>query len=64
MDAIARLGEEGAKAGVMVESGGLLPSATGARIRVSGGKLSVFRAPMRASRAAVGLYNRWILRAE
>ena len=37
MDAIARLGDEAARAGVMVEMGGLMPTAAGAKVRLSGG---------------------------
>jgi hypothetical protein len=54
MDAIAKLGEEGFKAGVMVEVGGLLPSATGARVRVSGGKLTVTDGPFTEAKEIVG----------
>jgi hypothetical protein len=35
MDAIAKLGEEAGRAGVRVESGGLFPSAMGARVRLA-----------------------------
>jgi hypothetical protein len=56
MDAIAKLGEEGAKAGVMVEVGGLLPSATGASVRVSGGKLTVTDGPFTEAKELVGGY--------
>ena len=56
MDAIAKLGEEGAKAGVMVEIGGLHPSAKGALIRVSGGKLSVIDGPFTEAKELVGGY--------
>jgi hypothetical protein len=56
MDAIAKLGEEGFKAGVMVEVGGLLPSATGARVRVSGGKLTVTDGPFTEAKEIVGGY--------
>ena len=45
LEAIGKLGEEAAKAGVMVEMGGLLPTATGARLRISGGKLTVTDGP-------------------
>jgi hypothetical protein len=37
MDAIATLAEEEAKAGTMLGSGGLGPTALGARVRLSGG---------------------------
>jgi hypothetical protein len=56
MDAIARLGEEGARAGVMVEIGGLHPSAKGALIRVSGGKLTVTDGPFTEAKELVGGY--------
>ena len=56
MDAIAKLGEEGAKAGVMVEVGGLLPSAKGALVRVSGGKLIVTDGPFTEAKEFVGGY--------
>jgi hypothetical protein len=54
MQAIDRLGEEARKAGVMVQVGGLAPSATGARIRVSGGKLSVTDGPFAEAKEIVG----------
>ena len=45
MEAIGRLGEEATKAGLMVDMGGLLPTAAGFRIRLSGGKLTVTDGP-------------------
>jgi hypothetical protein len=54
MQAIAKLGEEATKAGVMVQNGGLGPSATGARVRISGGKLSVTDGPFAESKEIVG----------
>lgn len=45
MEAIAKLGEENAKAGVMTEMGGLFPSVAGARVRLAGGKLTVIDGP-------------------
>jgi hypothetical protein len=56
MDAIARLGEEAAKAGVLVEMGGLLPSAMGARVRLAGGKLSVTDGPFTEAKEVIGGY--------
>jgi hypothetical protein len=38
MDAIATLAEEAVKAGTMLGSGGLGPTAQGARVRLSGGR--------------------------
>ena len=41
MDAIAKLAEEEAKAGTMLGSGGLGPTALGARVRLTAGKVTV-----------------------
>jgi hypothetical protein len=56
MDAIAKLGEDAAKAGVMVEMGGLLPSAMGARLRLSGGELRVTDGPFAEAKEVIGGY--------
>jgi len=45
LDAIANLGIEAAKAGVLVEAGGLAPTAMGGRVRLTGGKLTVLDGP-------------------
>jgi len=54
MDAIGQLGAEAAKSGVMVEMAGLGPSAAGARIRVSGGKLTVTDGPFTEAKEVIG----------
>ncbi len=54
MEAIARLGEEAGQAGVLVQMGGLFPSGAGARVRVSGGKLSVTDGPFTEAKEVVG----------
>jgi hypothetical protein len=56
LDAIAKLGEEAGKAGVMVEMGGLLPTAMGARVRLAGGKLNVTDGPFTESKEVIGGY--------
>ena len=56
MDAIAKLGEEATRAGVLIESGGLAPSAMGARIRLTGGQLSVIDGPFTEAKEVVGGY--------
>ena len=56
MDAIVKLAEEGFKAGVLVETGGLLPSAMGARVRLSGGKLTVTDGPYAEAKEVIGGY--------
>lgn len=45
MAAIAKLTEEGTKAGVLVGGGGLMPSAAGAKLRLAGGKVTVTDGP-------------------
>src|SRR6476619_4713622 len=56
MAAIAKLGEEATRAGVMVETGGLLPSAMGARVRLSAGKLVVTDGPFAETKELIGGY--------
>jgi hypothetical protein len=56
MAAIARLGEEAMQAGVMVEMGGLLPTAMGTRVRLSGGRLTVTDGPFIETKEAIGGY--------
>ncbi|MGS2646777.1 YciI family protein [Streptosporangium sp. LJ11] len=45
MEAIMKLGEEATRAGVLLDNGGLAPSAQGARIELTGGRLSVTDGP-------------------
>ncbi|MDH2429597.1 YciI family protein [Sphaerisporangium sp. TRM90804] len=45
MEAIMKLGEDALKAGVMLDNGGLAPSAAGARVELAAGKLSVTDGP-------------------
>src|SRR5204862_7058244 len=54
MDAIAKLGEEATKAGVLVETGGLLPTAKGARLRLAGEKVSVSDGPFSEAKEVIG----------
>jgi hypothetical protein len=56
MAALAQLGEEATRAGAMVETGGLLPSALGARVRLSAGKLSVTDGPFAETKELIGGY--------
>ena len=57
MEAINRLGEEMTKAGIMVDMGGLLPTAMGAyRVRQSRGKLSVTDGPFSEAKEVIGGY--------
>ena len=56
MDAIAKLAEEATKAGEMIESGGLASTATGARVRLSGGKVTVTDGPFTEAKEVFGGY--------
>lgn len=56
MDAIANLADEAVRAGRMVGSGGLAPTALGARVRISGGELMVTDGPFTETKEIVGGY--------
>ncbi|HEY3120975.1 MAG TPA: YciI family protein [Vicinamibacteria bacterium] len=56
MAAIGKLGEDAARAGELVEMGGLLPSSKGARIRLAGGKLTVTDGPFSEAKELIGGY--------
>jgi hypothetical protein len=64
MAAIAKLGEEAMRAGVMVETGGLLPSAMGARVRLSKGNLTVTDGPFIESKELIGGYAVYQLKSK
>jgi hypothetical protein len=54
MEAMAKYTEESIKAGVLLTSGALTPTSKGARIRASGGKLSVVDGPFAEATELVG----------
>jgi hypothetical protein len=54
MDAIGQLGMEAGEAGVMVQMGGLLPSAAGALVRLAGGDITVTDGPFTESKEVIG----------
>ena len=56
MDAIGQLGAEAMKAGAMVTTGGLGPTAMGARVRVAGGKVTATDGPFTETKEVVGGY--------
>jgi len=64
IDAISKLGEEGFKSGALIETGGLGPSALGARVRVSGGKVTVTDGPFSEAKELVGGYAVYELRSK
>jgi hypothetical protein len=54
MEAVAKHGAAMAKAGILLETGGLMPSAKGARILVSGGNLKVIDGPFAEAKELIG----------
>ena len=56
MEAIGKLGEEAAKAGTLVEMGGLFPTARGTRVRLTKGQLTVTDGPFTEAKEVVGGY--------
>lgn len=64
MDAIAKLSEEAVKAGTMLGNGGLGPTALGARVRVSGGKVTVTDGPFAEAKEVIGGYAQFELKSK
>lgn len=56
MDAVAKLAEDEAKAGNLVGNGGLKGTSTGARVRLSGGKVTVIDGPFTEAKEVIGGY--------
>jgi hypothetical protein len=57
LDALAKNRQEAAEAGALVDCRGLFPSASGARIRLSSGKLTFTDGPFTESKELVGGYS-------
>jgi hypothetical protein len=64
IDAITKMSQEAAKAGTMRGSGGLAPTAQGARIRLSKGKLTVIDGPFTEAKEVVGGYAQFELKSK
>jgi hypothetical protein len=60
-DAIDKLIADQAKSGILVDAGGLEPTAKAARVRISGGKIKVTDGPFTEAKEVIGGYA--ILRA-
>ncbi|MGD3105681.1 YciI family protein [Streptomyces sp. YGL11-2] len=56
MAEMGRLMDEMTKAGVLLDTAGLRPSAEGSRVRLSGGKLSVTDGPFAEAKEVIGGY--------
>ncbi len=61
MDAIGKLSEEAVKAGTMVGSGGLGPTALGASVRITRGEVIVTDGPFTETKEVVGGYAQFEL---
>ena len=64
MDAIARLAEEETNAGTMLGNGGLGPTAMGARVRLSGGKVTVIDGPFTEAKEVIGGYAQFEMKSK
>src|SRR5688500_3622870 len=56
MAAIGKLTQEMIQAGIVKDTGGLFPSSAGARVRATGGKLTVTDGPFTESKELIGGY--------
>lgn len=64
IDAIGKLSEEAAKSGTLLGSGGLGPTATGARVQLSGGQITVTDGPFAEAKEIVGGYAQFELKSK
>jgi hypothetical protein len=64
MEAIAKIAEEEAKAGTMLGNGGLTPTAQGARVRLSGGKVTVIDGPFTEAKEIIGGFAQFELKSK
>ena len=64
IDAIAKAAEEAAQAGAMLGNGGLAPTAQGARIRLSAGKVTVIDGPFAETKEVIGGYAQFELKSK
>ena len=62
MEAMGKLADREIKAGRMVDTGGLMPLATGAQVRITDGQLSVVDGPFVEAKEVIGGYAVFELR--
>jgi hypothetical protein len=62
MEAMGKLADREIKAGRMVDTGGLMPLATGAQVRIANGQLSVTDGPFVEAKEVIGGYAIFELR--
>jgi hypothetical protein len=63
MDAISAMAEEETKAGRMLGTGGLAPTAQGARVRVANGKVTVVDGPFTETNEVLGGYAQFEMKS-
>lgn len=63
MDAIDKLSEDAVKSGAMLGGGGLRPTNSGARVRLSGGKVSVIDGPFTEAKEIIGGYAQFEMKS-
>ena len=61
MEAIGKLSAEAVKAGTMIASGGLAPTARSTRVRVSGGQIQLIDGPFTEAKEVIGGYAQFEL---
>jgi hypothetical protein len=64
LDEIQKLSDEAVKAGAMLGNGGLGPSALGARVRLSGGQVTVTDGPFTEAKEVIGGYAQFELKSK
>lgn len=64
LEAMAKLGEDAAKSGTMIASGGLVPISKSTRVRLSGGRLSAIDGPYSEAKEVVGGFAMFELRSK
>jgi len=64
MEEIAKLAEADAKAGTMLGSGGLKPTAKGASVRITNGKVTVIDGPFAEGKEVIGGYAQFELKSK
>jgi len=64
MAAIGKLTEEAVKAGTLLDSGGLAPSAQTTRVRLSGGQIQVVDGPFAEAKEVIGGYAQFELASQ
>jgi hypothetical protein len=64
MDAIGKLTEEAIKDGTLLGNGGLLPTAAGASVRLSGGRITITDGPFTEAKEIIGGYALFELKSK